>query len=262
MVIMAHRGHAADHRLRRGGLAAGGGTWAGDAGGMVGRHPDGRPAARLVHHGACRHDDLRPAARTPVLRPRTEPPPAVCDARPAVRERVDRRHLDAFRSAAGPDGGASVGLGHAVHADALRVASGGRDRCATGVYFLAFRSELIALARTARRRRRGNARRRRSGRRAGAAAGASVGRSHAHGVSGVDGRECALSGAVHRRIPVLPRLRPRHRCLPEPGVAARAAAGRLLSRRTGHPRRPAGVVDCADACEPLGRFRCSSAPRC
>ena len=33
-------------------------------------HPDRRPAARLVHHRAGGDDDLRPAARPPVLRPR------------------------------------------------------------------------------------------------------------------------------------------------------------------------------------------------
>ena len=46
----------------------------------------------------------------------------------AVRERLDRRHADALRRAAGADGGAPVGLGHAVHAGAFRLARGARDR--------------------------------------------------------------------------------------------------------------------------------------
>ena len=40
------------------------------AGGVVGRDPDDRPAARLVHHRAGGDDDLRAAAGAPVLRPR------------------------------------------------------------------------------------------------------------------------------------------------------------------------------------------------
>ena len=51
-----------------------------------------------------------------VLQRRPEPPAALRDARPAVRERVDRRHAHALRGAAGAHGVARVGVGHAVHA--------------------------------------------------------------------------------------------------------------------------------------------------
>ncbi len=87
----------------------GGGT----PGGVVARRSYDRPAARLLHHRAGRDDDLRAAARAPVLRPRAEPAAEVRDARPAVRQHLDRRHAHAFRGAAGADGGAAVGLGHA-----------------------------------------------------------------------------------------------------------------------------------------------------
>ncbi len=40
--------------------------------------------------------------------------PEVRDARPVVRQRVDRRHAHALCGAAGPDGGARVGLGHCL----------------------------------------------------------------------------------------------------------------------------------------------------
>ena len=63
-----------------------------------------------------------------VLRPAARHAAEVRDARPAVRQRLDRRHADALRRAAGADGGAAVGMGHAVHADALRLARGRCDR--------------------------------------------------------------------------------------------------------------------------------------
>ena len=61
--------------------------------------------------------DLQPAAR---LKYR--------DAGAALRERLDRRHADALRGAAGPDGGPSVGLGYGLHARAFRLARGRGDR--------------------------------------------------------------------------------------------------------------------------------------
>ena len=132
VVIMAIAATRPVVGVRRGSAATGGGTWRGHAGGMVGRHPDGRPAARLVHHRTCGHDHLRAAARRASSTILNRAAAAVCDARPAVRERVDRRHPDPFRSAAGPDGGASVGLGHAVHAGAFRLASRAGDRDVDG----------------------------------------------------------------------------------------------------------------------------------
>ncbi len=113
----------AEDSLRRAGTGG-----AGDAGGVVGDHPDRRSAVRLVHHRARRDDDLRPPARAAVLRPAALGAAEVRDARPALRQRVDRRHADPLRGAAGADGGAAVELGHAVHARALRLAGGRGDR--------------------------------------------------------------------------------------------------------------------------------------
>ena len=66
----------------------------------------------------------------------------VRDARTAVRQRLDRRHADPFCRAAGPDGGAHVGMGHAVHARPLRLARGHRDRVSTLAYYLLFRKRI------------------------------------------------------------------------------------------------------------------------
>ena len=49
----------------------------------------------------------------PVLRPSSQHAAEVRHARPAVRQRVDRRHADPLRGAAGADGGAALGLGPA-----------------------------------------------------------------------------------------------------------------------------------------------------
>ena len=58
--------------------------------------------------------------------------PEVRDARAAVRQRLDRRHAHAFRRAAGADGGAALGLGHRVHADARSAgAPSWRSSCRT-----------------------------------------------------------------------------------------------------------------------------------
>ena len=76
----------------------------------------------------ARDDDLRAAAGAAVLRPEPSTAAEVRDARPAVRERLDRRHADAFRRAAGADGRAALGVGHAVHARPFRLARGARDR--------------------------------------------------------------------------------------------------------------------------------------
>ena len=84
--------------------------------------PDHRPAAGLVHHRAGRHDRVRAAAGPSVLQRRPEPPAALRDAGPAVRECVNRRHAHAFRGAAGAHGVPGLGVGHAVHARAFRLA--------------------------------------------------------------------------------------------------------------------------------------------
>ena len=91
-------------------------------GGVVGRDPDCRSGAGLVHHRARGDDDLRPAPRTAVLRPATDRAAEVRDPRRAVRQRLDRRHADPVRGAAGADGGAPVGMGHPVHGRELRLA--------------------------------------------------------------------------------------------------------------------------------------------
>ena len=113
-----HRDHGAgvdapDHRCSRRTRSArwrasGGGT----PGGVVGGDPDRRSAARLVHHRAGGDDDLRrccSAASSTICSPRHAP--EVRDAGPALRQRLDRRHADPLRGAAGADGGAAVGLG-------------------------------------------------------------------------------------------------------------------------------------------------------
>ena len=55
-----------------------------------------------------------------------EPAAEVCDPRAAVRERLDRRDADALCRAARAHGGPSLGMGHAVHDRALRLAGGRR----------------------------------------------------------------------------------------------------------------------------------------
>ena len=71
-----------------------------------------------------------------------EPPVEVRDARSAVRQRVDRRHADALRGAAGADGGARLGMGHAVHAEPLRLARRGCRRRVDARLLPVFRREL------------------------------------------------------------------------------------------------------------------------
>ena len=58
------------------------------------------------------------------------PSPAleVRDPRPAVRQRVDRRHAHPLCRAAGADGVANVGVDNALHAQPFRLALGHRDR--------------------------------------------------------------------------------------------------------------------------------------
>ena len=119
---------APDHPAGRGRAARAGARGEGDPGGVVGDHPDRRSAVRLAHHRARGDDDLRPPPRPAVLRPAAVGAAEVRDARPAVRQRVDRRHADPLRGAAGADGGAAVELGHAVHARALRLAGRRGDR--------------------------------------------------------------------------------------------------------------------------------------
>ena len=96
---------------------------------LVDRHPDRRAAARLVHHRAGGDDDRRAAAGAPVLRPQ-----AVADA--AATRTLGLLFVNVsiggtLTHFAAPPVlmvARDVGLGHAVHARALRLARGHRDR--------------------------------------------------------------------------------------------------------------------------------------
>ena len=132
-------------------------------------------------------------------------------ARPAVRQRLDRRHADALRRAAGADGGAPWGWDIAVHA---RRTSAGAPSLAiaasTAVYFVLFRQRAAAVSRArppvpdVRTRPTIDA----DGDRAAARAG--VGRRPCTWPSW-RGRSFTAHypGAVPRRLPVLPRASPR-----------------------------------------------------
>ena len=139
----------------------------------------------------------------------------VRDARPAVRQRVDRRHADALRGAAGADGGAAVGLGHAVHA--RRTSAGGRS-LAIVASTRRLRPDLPAgagraLATRPRGAGRRACRRRTTRRRARAAAGAGVDHRRPRRLHGVDGvqrrtiRRCSSAGSCSSSASSAPRRR-------------------------------------------------------
>ena len=147
-----------------------------------------------------------------VLRPAAEHALKYATLGPAVRQRVDRRHADALRRAARPDGGAPLGLGS--RRSCSGTSAGGRSLAivVSTAHLLPGRSG--ASSRAARivppvpdvdepedpggttsgccRFPRGSP------------------PSHI-GLHGVDGAHGALPGAVRRRLPVLPRLRRRPR---------------------------------------------------
>ena len=128
----------AESALRRAG-SAGGGTpaawWCAilTVGPLLGSFIT-EPAAMTICGAAARRGNSSTARRPAAT--------GVRHARPAVRQRVDRRHADAFRRAAGADGGAPVGLGHAVHGRDLRLAGGRGILISTAVYFVLFRRDL------------------------------------------------------------------------------------------------------------------------
>ena len=175
--------------------------------------------------------------------------PEVRDARPAVRQRLDRRHADALRGAAGADGGAAVGLGHAVHARPLRLARGAGDRRLDAGLLPA------VPARAARRwptrppspdvERAATTRPPARGARCPCPPWITAVAPRVHGV---DGRQRALPGAVPRRLPVLPRLRARDRRVSEPHRAAR----RRCSSASSSP-----AWSSTAACRAGGSRRCS-----
>ena len=211
-----------------------------------------RAAARLVHHRAGGDDHLRAAAGAAVLRSAAQHAPEVRDARPAVRQRVDRRHADPLRRAAGADGGAVLGLGHAVHARPLRLARRAGDspsrRRSTSC---SFRTELRGAR--ARSRRVPDVERARRGRGASAAALLPVPAwitvvhvlfmawtvFNAHYPALFIGGFLIFLGFARATAVYQSRRRPEG-----------AAAGRLLPGRPGDPRRAAGLVDCAGAGQP------------
>ena len=136
--------------------------------------------------------------------------PEVRHARAAVRQRVDRRHADALRRAAGVDGRAAPGAGTCPSCSAT--SAGGRcwrSSRRRSSYFLLFRRELRSSASrpAAPGRRRA---RRRPRRRSGMAAGARLDHRRPHVLHGLDGAHGALSGVVPRRLPGLPGIRQSH----------------------------------------------------
>ena len=82
-------------------------------------------------------------------------------------------------------------------------------------------------------------------------AGPCMGHARACGFHGVDRRQRALPRTVRRRLSLLHRVCPRDRRLSGANRHEDAAARRLLPRRPRHPRRIAGMVDCARAREPV-----------
>ena len=93
---------------------------------------------------------------------------------PPLRQRLDRRHADAFRGAAGAHGARVLGLVDAVHARALRLARHRRHRRVDRGIFLVFRREFAGSRRAA------GAGRRAAGGRPGATHDAPAGAAMAH----------------------------------------------------------------------------------
>ena len=181
-----------------------------------------------------------------------ESAPEVRDARAAVRQRLDRRHADAFRGAAGADGGAAVGMGHAVHARAFRLARGRsrswHRRSSTSCCSAA---SCAALATRSRRPRRSSSRTTTAGG-PGAAAGPGLGDRrpprfmawtvfNAHYPALFLGGFLFFLGFARATAPYQSRIELQD-----------ASARRLLPGGPGDPRRAAGLVDCAGARQPLG----------
>jgi hypothetical protein len=180
-----------------------------------------------------------------VLKPSS--PAEVCDARPAFREHLHRRHADAFRGAAGADGGGGLGVEHDLHVHALRVARGAGHRAVERRLPAGF-PERIARAPAAVDPKA----------RPEEAVPLWVTRciccSSVHGVGG------APPGAVYRRVPLLPGVRAGDGAPPEQGGAEVAHAGGLFPRRSRDPRRLAGLVD-QPVLGRLGKCRCLWARR-
>ena len=159
------------------------------------------------------------------------------------------------------DGGRRLGLGHAVHAEPLRLARRLGDRAVNR------RPTTCSSARSWRR----SAARRTCRTSRSPAEDAAIGRSllpvpawvtlvHVAFMAwAVVNR--ALPGVVHWRLPVLPRVHERHRRYQSAARHQDAAAGRVLPRGPRRPRRAAGLVDRARAFAACPRSRCSGARR-
>ena len=201
---------------------------------------------------------------TSVLRSAAERPIDVRDARSAVRERIDRWDIDPLRGTSSVDGGSPVGVG--LRCSCCRILAGAPSSpfCVSNLTVLRPVSEGDCVRLSARPPQ------------------VDVDQPDeaapldtpallpvpawvvggSHPLHRVDGAELALPGDVHRRVPVLPRVRAGDRRLPEPGRVAHAAAGRVLPRRPGDSWRAAGVVDRRRCSEPAPSSRSSSVRRC
>jgi hypothetical protein len=170
---------------------------------------------------------------------RCSPKPALRYARPAVRQRVDWRHLHALRGATGADGGRALGLVVRLMATHFGWKAGTAILVSTLGYFLLFRQSHC----------RDHGRRHHRGRRRPGAGHAVV---DYRGIwpSWASCGTGTLSRPFHRRVPVLPRLRAGHVALSVAHRPEAAPAGGVLPRRPGHARRAPGLVDRADAARP------------
>ena len=186
-----------------------------------------------------------------VLRSASRAAAQVRDARAAVRQRLDRRHVDAFCRAAGAHGGADLGVGYCR--SCWRTSAGEPcwrswfRRCLLRV----FRREFVSLTAVRRSPEVERAGRARPPRAEGRVAGSSV----AHGL-----HMAFMAWTVFTaHYPALflggflffLGLRESDGGVSEPHRFADAAARRLLSGRPRHPWRPSGLVDRTDPREPV-----------
>ena len=170
--------------------------------------------------------------------------------------------LTPFRRAAGADGRATMGMGYDVHARARRLAGGAsRSPCRRWSTLSDVPPRAARAwprgARVATSSRRTTTPRRR------AAADSRMGdrRARRRSWSGRSStrttRRCSSAGSCSSSGSRAPRRAYQSRL-----DLRDAAAGRVLSRRPRHSRRPAGLVDCAGARATVTQRRCLSARRC
>ena len=205
------------------------------AGRALFRHLVAGAAAGFADHRAGGDDAGSPDAARPGLPPSRFRPAQVRHPGRAVREHLDRRHLDAVRGAAGADGGRYLGLGPAAHGAELRLEgrAGCGLQCVGGSPSL-FRRELAGLptARTQRQQ---------------AGMPAAVVAIHVLFLAGV------VVFAHHPPVFLglllfFLGLGERLSAVPGPPDAARRPAGRLLPGRAGGAGRPAAMVAAIPCC--------------